>query len=139
MENAQEWFAHVAAAAAAHAATFLPALATPALVAPVAVKLPAFLVEDPHLWFAQAESIFRRSRVVQQMAMFDHVMAVLPQNLLPALRDLLPNIQDENDPYELLKQRLVQSFGPTTWQLCNKLIDHPGLGNSRPSCFIGDV
>ena len=73
------------------------------------------------------------------MSMFDHVMAVLPQNLLPALRDLLPTIQEQNDPYELLKQRLVQSFGPTTWQLCNKLIDHPGLGDSRPSQLMNEM
>jgi hypothetical protein len=109
------------------------------VVAPVAVKLPAFWVEDPHLWFSQAESIFRRSHVVVPLTQFDHVMAVLPQNLLPAIRDLLPNIHEDNNPYELLKQRLVQSFRPTTWQLCNKLIDHSGLGDGRPSQLMNEM
>jgi hypothetical protein len=139
MENAQEWFAHAAAAAAAHAAAFPPAPAAPALVAPVAVKLPSFWVEDPNLWFAQAESIFRRSRVTAPLTMYDHVMAVLPQNLLPAIRDLLPTILEDNNPYEVLKLRLVQSFGPTTWQLCNKLIDHPGLGDGRPTQLMNEM
>jgi hypothetical protein len=71
--------------------------------------------------------------------MFDHVMAVLPQNLLPAIRDLLPAILEDNNPYEVLKGRLIQSYGPTTWQLCNKLIDHPGLGDSRPSQLMNEM
>ena len=104
--NVQEWFAHAAAAAAAHAAAFLPA-AAPAVVAPVAVKLPAFWVEDPHLWFAQAESIFRRSRVTVPLTQFDHVMAVLPQNLLSAVR-----ILEQENPYKSFKAVACTVFRP---------------------------
>ena len=71
--------------------------------------------------------------------MYDHVMAVLPQTLLPAIRDLLPGIVEDNNPYEVLKGRLIQSYGPTLWQLCNKLIDHPGLGDSRPSQLMNEM
>jgi hypothetical protein len=71
--------------------------------------------------------------------MYDHVMAVLPQTLLPAIRDLLPGIVEDNNPYEVLKGRLIQSYGPTMWQLCNKLIDHPGLGDSRPSQLMNEM
>jgi hypothetical protein len=38
-----------------------------------------------------------------------------------------------------LKQWLVQSFGPTMWQLCNKLIEHPGLGDGRPSQLMNEM
>ncbi len=50
----------VAAAMAAHIAA--PAVVA-APVAHVAVKLPDFWVQDPQMWFSQAEAQFRHARI----------------------------------------------------------------------------
>jgi hypothetical protein len=59
----------VAAAMAAHIAA--PAAAA-APVSHVAVKLLDFWVQDPQMWFSQAEAQFRRARISVSTTMYDH-------------------------------------------------------------------
>jgi hypothetical protein len=105
--------------------------------APVNVKLPEFWAADPDLWFSQAEAAFRRSHVQDSHVRYDFVLMKLPEDVLISVRDVVRAVLDDTkDPYGLLKSRLVSSYAQTKWQLANKLLDVPDLGDQRPSALM---
>jgi hypothetical protein len=130
--------AAVVAALAAQAAA-----AIPAQVAHVAVKLPDFWVKDPKMWFSQAEAQFRRARVTAETTMYDYVLMKLPQDVVMSVRALVSAI--EADPvkqehsYTLMKEALLGSYGMTKWQMAHSLLDHPDLGDRRPSAMMAEM
>jgi hypothetical protein len=130
--------AAVVAALAAQAAA-----AVPAPVAHVAVKFPDFWVKDPKMWFSQAEAQFRRARIKAETTMYVYVLMKLPQDVVMSVRALVSAI--EADPvkqeasYTLIKEALMGSFGKTKWQMAYALLDHPDLGNRRPSAMMAEM
>jgi hypothetical protein len=128
--------AAVTAALAAQAAAVAP-------VAHVAVKLPDFWVKDPKMWFSQAEAQFRRARVTAETTMYDYVLMKLPQEVVMSVRALVSAI--EADPvkqeksYTLMKEALLGSYGMTKWQMAYSLLDHPDLGDRRPSAMMAEM
>jgi hypothetical protein len=105
--------------------------------APVSVKLPEFWAADPDLWFSQAEAAFRRSGVQDSHVRYDFVLMKLPEDVLISVRDVVRAVTDDtDDPYSMLKSRLVSSYAQTKWQLANKLLDVPDLGDQRPSALM---
>jgi hypothetical protein len=127
--------AAVAAALAAH----VPA----APVAHVAVKLPDFWVKDPHMWFSQAEAQFRRARITRPATMYDHVLVKLPESVIMTVRALITGVEadptQEDESYALLKAALLGSYGKTKWQMAYALLDHPDLGDRRPSAMMAEM
>jgi hypothetical protein len=130
--------AAVIAALAAQAAAVVPAP-----VAHVAVKLPDFWIKDPKMWFSQAEAQFRRSRITAQTTMYDYVLMRLPEDVVMSVRALVSAI--EADPvkqevsYNLIKETLLGSYGKTKWQMAYALLDHPDLGDRRPSVMMAEM
>ena len=130
--------AAVVAALAAQAAAVVPAP-----VAHVAVKLPDFWIKDPKMWFSQAEAQFRRSRITAQSTMYDYVLMRLPEDVVMSVRALVSAI--EADPvkqemsYDLIKEALLGSYGKTKWQMAYALLDHPELGDRRPSAMMAEM
>ena len=127
------------AAAVAAALRAQPA-PTPAHVNTVGVKLPDFWVADPDMWFFQAEAAFRNARITQSRTKFDHVVMRLPEHVSISLRSLLLAM-DENamDPYEQLREKLITKYGKTRWQRAFALLDHPDLGDRRPSTLMAEM
>jgi hypothetical protein len=122
------------------------ALAAQAAAAPVlhvAVKLPDFWVRDPKMWFSQAEAQFRRGRITMESSKYDHVLMKLPEEVVMSVRALISEI--EADPalqatsYQLLKDALLSSYGKTKWQMAYALLDHPDLGDRRPSVMMAEM
>jgi hypothetical protein len=112
----------------------------PAAVAAVAVKLPDFWVQDPDVWFYQAEATFRRARITASHTMYDHVVMRLPEAVSVSIRSLLLAVTPETaNPYALIKERLTANFGKTRWQRAFELLDHPDLGDRRPSRMMSDM
>jgi hypothetical protein len=106
----------------------------------VAVKLPDFWVKDPDLWFYQAECAFRRSRITTSHTMFEYVVMRLPEAVSVSVRALLLSVSPQTvDPYEQLKAALSASFGKTRWQRAFELLDHPEIGDRRPSRMMADM
>jgi hypothetical protein len=61
----------------------------------------------------------------------------LPEDILISVRDVVRAVTDETeDLYGLLKSRLVSSYAQTKWQLANKLLDVPDLGDQLPSALM---
>jgi hypothetical protein len=128
--------AAVVAALAAQAAAAAP-------VAHVAVKLPDFWVKDPKMWFSQAEAQFRRARITAETTMYDYILMKLPEDVVMSVRSLVSAI--EADPvkqetsYTLMKEALLGSYGKTKWQMAYSLLDHPDLGDRRPSAMMAEM
>ncbi len=67
----------------------------------------------------------------------------LPETVIMAIRSLIQTI--EADPtladtsYQLLKTALLSSFGKTKWQMAYALLDHPDLGDRRPSVMMAEM
>jgi len=130
--------AAVVAALAAQAAAVVPAQ-----VAHVAVKLPDFWVKDPKMWFAQAEAQFRRARVTAETTMYDYILMKLPQDVVMSVRALVSAIEadpvKQEQSYTLMKEALLGSYGMTKWQMAYSLLDHPDLGDRRPSAMMAEM
>ena len=141
--------ADAAAAAALQAqitAAVTAALAAQAAAAPVAhvaVKLPDFWVKDPKMWFSQAEAQFRRARITAAATMYDYVLMKLPEDVVMSVRALISEIEadpfKQENSYQLLKDALLGSYGKTKWQMAYALLDHPDLGDRRPSAMMAEM
>jgi hypothetical protein len=130
--------------AAVVAALAAQAAAVPAVpVAHVAVKLPDFWVKDPKMWFTQAEAQFRRARVTAESTMYDYVLMKLPEDVVMSVRALVSAIEadpvKQENSYTLMKEVLMGSYGKTKWQMAYALLDHPELGDRRPSAMMAEM
>jgi hypothetical protein len=112
-----------------------------ALIAAVSkVDLPAFWDADPVLWFRQCESAFRRAGTVSSGVKFDHVVGKLPNAVSLSCRSLLLSINfEDKDAYERLKEHLCKNYSKSKWQQGYSLLDHPSLGDRRPSQLLQDM
>ncbi len=67
----------------------------------------------------------------------------LPQDVVMSVRSLVSAI--EADPvkqeasYTLIKEALLGSYGMTKWQMAYSLLDHPDLGDRRPSAMMAEM
>jgi hypothetical protein len=75
--------------------------------------------------------------------MYDHVLMKLPEDVVMSVRALISDI--EADPvkqatsYLLIKNALLTSFGKTKWQMACALLDHPDLGDRRPTAMMAEM
>jgi hypothetical protein len=94
----------------------------------------------PVLWFRQCESAFRRAGTVSSGVKFDHVVGKLPNAVSLSCRSLLLSINfEDKDAYERLKEHLCKNYSKSKWQQGYSLLDHPGLGDRRPSQLLQDM
>lgn len=104
------------------------------------VKLPDFWAADLELWFTRVESVFRRHHVVNSLTKFDCLLEKLPNEVLISIRDVIRGIDDDTDnPYGLVKERLLASFKPSPRSQINKIIDHAELGGGKPSILMSSM
>jgi hypothetical protein len=129
-----------AAADAAAAKADVPEGAKALIAAVSKVDLPAFWEADPVLWFRQCESAFRCAGTVSSGVKFDHVVGKLPKAVSLSCRSLLLSINfEDKDAYERLKDHLCRNYSKSKWQQGYALLDHPGLGDCRPSQLLQDM
>jgi len=115
----------------------LPAVNPDALaVDAVAVKLPVFWLDDPEMWFSQAEAQFELSNVTRSRTKYQHVLVTLPPALIKNVRDVVRGIATSANPYADLKARLTESFAPSKWRQASSIIHHADVGDGRPSHLL---
>ncbi len=107
--------------------------ATTAFIVAVSVKLPEFWLDDPEMWFAQAEGTFRRANITVSAIKYDYVQMKLSLKASTSLREIVHAAASLTDPYECLKEKLTARYTKSRWRLVFKLFDHPDLGDRQPS------
>ncbi len=109
-------------------------------VSAVTVKLPEFWAQDAELWFARVDSVFRRAHITASLTKFDYIMEKLPDEVMVSIKDIVRAVTDDTeDPYGMVKERLLSSFKPSPWALANKLLDFPEIGGGKPSVMMASM
>jgi len=104
------------------------------------VKLPDFWIEEPELWFEQAEAQFRRGGVLDSRTRADFLLVALPAAVLKSVRDIIKDpTADDTTLYHRLRERLLRRYAPSKWQLVYQILDHPGIGDQRPSQLLDSM
>lgn len=104
-------------------------------VSTVRLKIPQFWGSDPVLWFAQVEAQFALSNITRSITKFNHVIAALPQEFAMEVRDLLVKPPSE-EPYESLKEKLVQRTTLSEQKRLQQLLTAEELGDRKPSQLL---
>ena len=106
----------------------------------VPVKLPEFWVDEPELWFTQAEAQFRRGRVLDGCLRADYLLSALQPATLKSVRDILTDrTHPDTTLYARLRERLLRRFAATSWSLAFQVLNHPGIGDLKPSQLLDSM
>ena len=100
-------------------------------VGSLTVKLPTFWADKPEAWFVQAEANFRARRITSQKTQFNLVMVALDADTIDGVLDLL-EIPPDDDSYDKLKARLVQSFKMSKVDKIKRALEFPPLADENP-------
>jgi len=132
--------AAVEAALEAAAAAARDAAPPPPLVNAVGVKIPQFWQKDVHMWFRRVEASFGVAKITRSYTKFEHVVSQLPEDVMISIRSVLDVVTPETlDAFEQVKEALCTSYGRTRWQCGYSIIDHPELGDRRPSRMMSEM
>ncbi|XP_023316011.1 uncharacterized protein LOC111693961 [Trichogramma pretiosum] len=115
----------------AAAAGFAP----PRYVNRVAVKLPAFWMDKPAVWFAQAEAQFALADITVELTKYYHVISQLDVRAAAEVEDIISNPPGV-EPYTNLKQHLIQRLSTSEEQRVRQLLHDEELGDRKPSQFL---
>jgi hypothetical protein len=118
--------------AALPAAAPAPPAATGGETSHTHFRLPTFWAENPALWFAQVECILANRNVTRQFNKYCLVVEALPHESLRLVADLIEAVPAD-DPYAVLKGRLLSAHQLTDFQRADSLFDMPALGARKPS------
>ena len=95
---------------------------------------------QPKRWFQQADPIFRRSHVISSQDKWDYVLPKLPTDVLNDISDVVDSLTDATpNPYELAKNRLLETYTPTRWQLARQLLSFPHVAGVRPTTLMNQL
>ena len=92
----------------------------------------------PTLWFAQAEGNFELYGETSSRRKFFRVLNALPEDITRQVADLIEQVPDDN-PYELLKGRLLGAAKVSNFQRAEKLMALPALGDRKPSDLLATM
>lgn len=101
-------------------------------------KLPVFWSNMPEVWFIQVEQIFTLNRILSDVSKYRHVVAVLPQEAMSNVIDLLRN-PPENEKYNSLKQALISRHSLSENKRLEELLNASEIGDRSPSAFFRDM
>ncbi|XP_065087143.1 uncharacterized protein LOC135708889 [Ochlerotatus camptorhynchus] len=107
-------------------------------IAAVAVKLPEFWKNDPHMWFAQAEAQFCLAQVTRDETKFWHIVAKIDQSVICHVSDLVSNPPAENK-YGAVKERLIARFALSPQARLEQLLGSCDLGDLRPTHLLAKM
>jgi len=100
--------------------------------------LPAFWSDDAARWFAHIESRFWAKRIFDEWDRFDLVVQALPVEVTRLNKDAIRSL-DEDEPYTILKEQLINQHGKTDFEKIEALMSLPALVNRKPTELLGEM
>ena len=104
-------------------------------VSAVNLKLSPFWPSDPHIWFAQVEVQFATRGITVQKTKFEYVIASLSPEFAMEIRDIILKPPEE-EPYDKLKQSLIQRMVTSEQRHLQQLFHTEELGDRKPSQLL---
>ncbi len=101
-------------------------------ISAISLKLPPFWIQQPRIWFAQAESQFETKRILAENVKYHYTVAALDQAVALRVLDLIEN-PPEDDKYTALKNRLIQTFALSEYERAGNILHIDDLGDRKPS------
>lgn len=100
----------------------------------VAVKMPTFWPKNPRSWFISVEAQFHKAKITQDDTKYWHVLAALPCEVI----DSIHSVTELDTPsYTALKEKLLGSYSPSSWQAIWHVLDMPNLAtDQKPSALL---
>ncbi len=96
------------------------------------ITLPPFWMDNAAGWFAHVESRFRAKGMMEEWDRFDHNVATLSKEIVQLCFHAVAH-PDDDDPYTVLKEDLLQQHTLTKYQRIKRLLAVGPLGSLRPS------
>ena len=107
----------------------------------MAIKIPNFNALDPHLWFCMCESTFQLATpkpITESVTKYNYCVAHLPAEVASIVRDVIID-QQKDDPYQQLKDAVIERCGESRSQEIRKLITGEQLGDRKPSQLLREM
>lgn len=101
-------------------------------------KLPVFWSNVPEVWFIQVEQIFNLNRITSDVSKYRHVVAVLPQEAMGNVIDILRQPPTENK-YNTLKEALISRHSISENRKLESLLNSSEMGDRSPSSFYREM
>ena len=103
-------------------------------VSAISVKLPAFWPKLPVEWFLQVEALFATRGITSQQTKYDHVLSVLPSEIITTVLDVLQvNRATTTNPYDALKAALLGRLVKSESRRIEELLNGTPMGDRTPS------
>ncbi|GBO30590.1 Retrovirus-related Pol polyprotein from transposon 297, partial [Araneus ventricosus] len=107
-------------------------------IARVAFKPPPLWRNNVELWFSQIKSQFLISGISQEETKFHHVVAVLEEDVLSYVSDLV-GCKPNDNPYTQLKNRLITQLADSESVRLRNLLSDMQLGDKKPSQLLHEM
>ena len=104
----------------------------------VSLKLPAFWIRSPEVWFARVEAQFGTRNITEDQTRYDYVVSSLDFETAEEIQAILTNPPPTNR-YDRLKASLIKTFGKTQAQKDAELLSLNGLGDKRPTALMRKI
>jgi hypothetical protein len=102
------------------------------------ITLPPFWTDNAAGWFAHVESRFRAKGVMDEWDGFDHTVAALSKEIIQLCFHAVAH-PDDDEPYSVLKEDLLQQHTLTKYQRIERLLAVGPLGSRRPSQLLAEM
>jgi hypothetical protein len=103
------------------------------------VKLPTFWPSRAAAWFQLAESRFRLKGIDDTQAKYDHLLSSLGDDVITDVLDVIERAGRDDDPYEFLKERLLETHSLSNFEKLDLLFKCEPLGSRKPSQLLASM
>lgn len=99
------------------------------------LRAPPFSPDQPTLWFAQVDALFRINGIVTELDKFYHIVPLIDTRYALEIADIITNVPTSN-PYQTLKNALTARFSKSKEAKLKQLLDGEQIGDRKPSQFL---